>query len=497
MASGGARFSQHYTVVPGAVLLLALPWLWMVDNGLQAALLVTQLLLCTFGIVSSYVTGLRPVRLVFFSFVFSWLGVGPLYQVSHRQLAWQDSDLLNSTDMVTAALGLTVLFTAAVSAAMWQVGTRAARTPPPRTMVVPREWAPWGFLGALVAITPYVVATNGGVGSFFASRQDRVSELMQGGVSLAGAGGASVALAQIVPAALAVATAHLFILHARRTSTGEGWTTTALPTAAGLGAALSFVVLYANPLSNTRFISIAAFGSLAFAIVRPRSPRAGQWIAVLLSVLTLAVYPLSYLLAPEAPGAGDRSSFAVFGSQDFDGFQQIVNSLIYVQDHGYNLGRYTVSALLFFIPRAVWPWKATPSSIDVAANRDYWFTNLSMPVHAEVFLDVGLIGMLIFGFVLGHAWARIDHAWLTSPASLGAWLAPFLAMAQLGFIRGPLGSLSPIWLTVTVLLLVGVRRVPVDVAPEAAPAVPPAGDYVITRAGAADTRPGPPGPGTG
>jgi hypothetical protein len=70
-------------------------------------------------------------------------------------------------------------------------------------------------------------------------------------------------------------------------------------------------------------------------------------------------------------------------------------------------------------------------------------------------------------------------------------------MAQLGFIRGPLGSLSPIWLTVTVLLVVGVRRVPVEVPPETEPAVQPADSYVIARAGAADTPPGPPSPGSG
>jgi hypothetical protein len=310
-------------------------------------------------------------------------------------------------------------------------------------------------------LTPYAVATNGGVGSFFASRADRVDELAAAGVSVAESGGLQVALASILPAALAMVAAHLFILRIRAARAEGGWMSATLADAAGLVLAFGAVVLYANPISNTRFLSLAAFGSIALAMVRPRSRPAGRSLTVLLLVATLGVYPLSNLLASDTGtnNPGD-SPLAVFASKDFDGFQQIINTFIYVHDHGHSLGSYILSAVFFVVPRSLWSGKATPASIDVAANRDYWFTNLSLPVHAEFYLEFGVIGMVLITYAMGHAWARIDHAWLHQPGSMGAWLAPVLALAQLGLIRGPLGSLSPIWLTVTVLLVVGVTRLP-------------------------------------
>jgi hypothetical protein len=461
----GVPASRHFVILPGVVLALALPWLWMFDNLLQATIITAQLLLCACGIVSSYVTGLRPMRMVFFIFTMSWLGVGPLYQISHRSLAWNDSGLLNDTERVTAALALTLLATTTTALAMGLGGRRrshraADAEPAPASVVRPRSWTPWAYLGLLGVLTPYVVLTNGGVGTFFSSRADRVEDLTQAGVTLQDSGGLQVAIASIFPAALAVVAAHLFILRIRTARAEGGWLHATLADALGLVAAFGAVVLYANPISNTRFLSLAAFGSIALAMVRPRSRTAGRGLTLGLLVATLGVYPLSNALASDTGTqlGGSSSPLTVFASKDFDGFQQVINTFIYVDDHGHSLGSYISSALFFFVPRSLWTAKATPASIDVAANRDYWFTNLSLPVHAEFYLEFGILGMLLLTFAMGWLWSRIDDAWLHHPGSMGAWLAPFLSLAQLGLIRGPLGSLSPIWLTVTVLLLVGVTR---------------------------------------
>ncbi len=453
--------AHHYVLVPGAVLVLALPWAWLIPDLVHTVLVVAQLVLCAFGIVGSYVRGLRPMRMVFSVFLLSWLGVGPLYQLSHRQLAWNDSSLLDDRDAVTGGLALTLLFTALVFLTMWMADARRpARLARPLTPVEPRPWLAWGYLGALLALSPYVILSSGGIGGFFTSRAERIDELTASGVTLAAAGGLQVAIVQILPAALAVAAAHLFIARIRIGLAGRSWWDAPLPEVAGLVTAVALMAVYANPLSNTRFISIAAFGSLALAVLQPRTRRAAGWLVVLLLVATLGVYPLSHALTSEdADTVAGQSALSVLGGQDFDGFQQVVNAQIFVQDQGHSDGLYTASALLFAVPRSVWPDKATPASIDVAANRDYWFTNLSLPPHAEIYIDFGLPGVLVLAIALGFAWSRIDEAWLYRPAGTLALLAPYLALAQLGFIRGPLGSLAPVWLTVMVLLALGVRTV--------------------------------------
>jgi hypothetical protein len=452
---------HHYLVLPLGVLIAAMPWLLRIDNRLWAAILATQIMVCALGIVGSYAGGVRPLRMVFNLFVLSWLGVGPLYQLSHYQLAWGDSGLLQHTDAVTAALAVNLSAVLAISVATWTTtaSSRWRRVDDGRE-VVPRTWAPWGFLGLLTLLTPYVIATNGGLQMLFASRADRVSTLASTGATVDQGGGPQVALAVILPAALAVVSTHLFILRIRTAYRGGSLLATSLLDVLGLTGSLIGMALYCNPFSNTRFIAIAAFGSVALAVLRPRSPGAGRWMALGVSFITLGAYPLSNLLAPDGGEPAGASVLSVFASDDFDGFQQVINSMQYVHDHGYSLGRYVLSALFFVVPRSLWSWKATPSAIDVAENRGYWFTNLSTPVHIEFYLEFGIIGMLVFAWLLGHLIARIDTGWLTRPGSTAAWLAPYMCLAELGFIRGPLGSLAPVWLTVIVLLLVGVRRRP-------------------------------------
>jgi hypothetical protein len=459
----------HHLVLPVAALIAAVPWLLEIDNVLWAALLAAHILLCAIGIVGSYATGLRPVRLVFFCFYLSWLGVGPLYQLSHERLAWGDSGLLRRTDAVTAALVLDVVTVLVVLLAGWTAGARrrpdaaahgVADRPGDLRVVEPRQWAPWACLGLLGLLTPYVIVVNGGLGTLFASREDRVSTLSSAGASVDQGGGPAVALAVLIPAALAVVSAHLFILKVRSSSPGRSVLDLSLSDALGLAGALLGMVLFANPFSNTRFITLAAFGSVALALLRPRTAGAGRWMALAIGFVTLAAYPLSNVLAPDGGQPDGQSVMSVFAADDFDGFQQVINSMDFAHDQGFSLGRYVLSALFFIVPRSLWSGKATPSSIDVAEHRGYWFTNLSTPVHAEFYLEFGVVGVLLFAWLLGHLMARIDNAWLHRPGSLPAWVAPYACLAMLGFIRGPLGSLAPVWLTVIALLVLTVRRRP-------------------------------------
>jgi hypothetical protein len=475
----GSLGGHHYLLVPVAVFIAAVPWLLEIPSPLWAAIIAGQIVLCAVGIVSSYATGLRPVRMVFYVFILSWLGVGPLYQLSHQRLAWGDSGLLQRTDAVTAALALNFVAVLVVTVAAWHSSVPRQARADDGPAVEPRPWAPWGCLGLLTLLTPYVLATNGGLATLFASREDRVSTLTSAGATME-QGGAQVALAVILPAALSVVAAHLFILKIRTSHPGGSLLGMSLLDALGLAGSLIGMALFTNPFSNTRFIAIAAFGSVVLAIVRPRSSRAGKSMALVLAFMTLAAYPLSQLVVSDNAQPVGQPLLAVFASHDFDGFQQVINTIDYVRDEGFGLGRYVLSALFFFVPRSLWSGKATPSAIDVAEHRGYWFTNLSTPVHAEFYLEFGIVGVLVFAWLLGRLMASTDAAWLHRPGSMLAWLAPYMCLAELGFIRGPLGSLAPVWLTVIGLLVLGVRR-PRVVGPDLRePAGPPPSPAAVT-----------------
>ena len=117
------------------------------------------------------------------------------------------------------------------------------------------------------------------------------------------------------------------------------------------------ICVFANPLSQTRFVALTSLGSLTLALIQPRSKKAGVAYLTFGLVATLLLYPLANVFRGSSNTSLWEISTSTFTSIDFDGFQQIVNTITYVHDYGYKWGMNLLSALLFFVPRSVWPDK--------------------------------------------------------------------------------------------------------------------------------------------
>lgn len=98
-----------------------------------------------------------------------------------------------------------------------------------------------------------------------------------------------------------------------------------------------------------------------------------------------------------------------FESGDFDGYQSVANSIVYVATYGYQNGVQLLSALLFFIPRSIWPGKGEPTGKMTAEAVGYDFTNISQPLPSEFYVDFGWAGVIIGGLVLGVFFYRLDR----------------------------------------------------------------------------------------
>ncbi len=191
-----------------------------------------------------------------------------------------------------------------------------------------------------------------------------------------------------------------------------------------------------------------------------------------LLMATLVIYP-----AANAFRSGteiDRpQGFEFLATLDFDGFQQAINTVEFVEDRGHSFGSYSLSGALYFVPRAYWTGKELPASIDVATHRGYLFTNLSLPFHAEMYLDFGPIGMAVVLFLLASLGRRADVDWSSGVWSRAALLAPYASLASLSLIRGPVGASGPVYLTVFGLIAVGLLLAPArDTDDTEAPGVP-------------------------
>lgn len=444
-------------VISLSVLVPLLPWLLEIKNPIDAVCLGILAIVCTVGTVRSYGGGARLVGLVFYPFMFAWLTIGPIYQLSQNRFAWGDTPLLSEGAVISKAViyTLAAVVSFSIGYELWRkrlIPAGAKREIRVRPTVV------WALIFAGLLLAPLAVSASGGLSGMFASRVERIGALAQSGMSLSEVGGLRFALVKQLPIAVSIAAACLSVVRVRHRVQLAGLGGLRANDIAALVLSLGLIILYCNPLANSRYIAVIAFGSMLLYIFQPRS-RNGGFIVALASVFgTLIIYPLLDIFRRGFEGTTTlKSGVEAFASIDFDGFQQVANAQIFVDETGHTFGHYTMSALLFFLPRSLWEGKATPASIDVASNRGYVFTDLSLPFHAEMFIEFGVVGMVVAMVVFGVFASHTDASWLAMGSTRFGLAAPLIAVALLGFLRGPLGSLAPIYMTAIGLFMLGLR----------------------------------------
>ncbi len=166
---------------------------------------------------------------------------------------------------------------------------------------------------------------------------------------------------------------------------------------------------------------------------------------------------------------GELTARLDFKQLDYDAFSMFACAVFRTGDSGFAAGTYTLSVILFFIPRTLWPDKPLASSIELGQflmqHHSGWFDNLSCPPFGDFYMDFGTFGVvcggLLYGFIL-----------LWSDRALRKWEAnPFfscgLAAAVMGFlpilVRGSLGSVVGGFVVMALVLMVTSRlmRAPV------------------------------------
>mgnify|MGYP000170947131 CR=1 FL=1 len=157
----------------------------------------------------------------------------------------------------------------------------------------------------------------------------------------------------------------------------------------------------------------------------------------------LIAMPLANFMARGAVGSEITVDFfAIYRTTaDFDGFQSIMNVILWVSDQGLRWGHELLSAILFFVPRDLWEAKAIGTGVAAATYMRYPMTNISSPLPIEFYADFGLVGMTLLlpfvGAILAWCDIKADRS-TTARNHLSrlpyAVLAGYVAI----LIRGPL-----------------------------------------------------------
>ncbi len=103
------------------------------------------------------------------------------------------------------------------------------------------------------------------------------------------------------------------------------------------------------------------------------------------------------------------SNFVDFFLQgDFDAYSMICRSLQMVTQIGSSSGKQLLGAILFFIPRSLWPSKPIGSGATIAYYQGQYFTNISCPIISEGVMNFGIIGVAIFSVLIAFIIKYLD-----------------------------------------------------------------------------------------
>lgn len=131
-----------------------------------------------------------------------------------------------------------------------------------------------------------------------------------------------------------------------------------------------------------------------------------------------------------------------FLSGNFDAYSMIIQVEHYVSSFGHTNGLQILGALLFFVPRTIWPGKPTITGPMVFEAFNKTFTNVSTSIPAEAYIDFGVAGVLFVGFFLGLICSKVDTAYWSACAkerlSFIRLYYPFLLPLSFFTMRGSL-----------------------------------------------------------
>jgi hypothetical protein len=198
-----------------------------------------------------------------------------------------------------------------------------------------------------------------------------------------------------------------------------------------------------NPISLDRFyLGTILFSLVVISLSWNERRSFSVWVVGLVFALVV-MFPYSDVFREETQSLNFAPVTTQLASNgDYDAFQQISNTVMFVSADGITYGHQLLGALLFWVPRAFWSGKPVGSGQFVAEHLGYSFTNLSSPLWAEAYINAGLIGVVAILLLFGLVTSLLQQGYIASTKTRGLFfiggLVPILAGFQFFFLRGDL-----------------------------------------------------------
>lgn len=214
---------------------------------------------------------------------------------------------------------------------------------------------------------------------------------------------------------------------------------------------IALVLLTKNPFFERRNAIGPVYLTL-FVLIFPWLISSARRFFVFLTVVLVILFPISSILTNRDPEywletfRPDIMLKEVLGHMTdlhYDAWASFLGIVDYVNNNGIQYGEQLLGTLLFFIPRSVWIEKPTSSGEMLGAylsqSHWLWFTNISAAFPAEGYLDFGILGVLLYAFILAIFTRIIDyHA--NHSSAISRISSVYYAFFLFFLLRGPLLS---------------------------------------------------------
>ena len=181
--------------------------------------------------------------------------------------------------------------------------------------------------------------------------------------------------------------------------------------------ALLCLLISCFPTALPRNMMASFYAGLLILLI-PQT-RKGRWYALLIVGGLILLFPAveifrnMYSMENVDVGALLAHSFnTTYLGGHYDAHQNTVSAFNYVSEFGITWGRQMLGALLYFVPRALWPGKpiGTGAMLMQELNQ-FYFSNVSASLMLEGYINFGIIGVFLFGIIVGFAACTVDRAY--------------------------------------------------------------------------------------
>ena len=385
----------------------------------------------------------RLISITFWIFVYVFFGIAPLLQVA--------ADSFPGPGHYTDEMIVKTIFLILSGLIAYDIGSIINKPILLRKFVLKPflvkriiTWKAIILFSLLVLLLfPFLLRQVGGVEFLFMPRHERF--LMLRNLT----GGQSQAIFQVLSAIIRIPTfvaflmLSVFLLFKREKKLVVNWREKIL-----LITLFITTLIVNNPVGSTRFW----FGTIILSsifVYLPQRPHYFGGLVFGLIILLIFVFPFSDLFRfsfdvslPQRISSTTVEN-ELIGKGDYDAFQQLLNTKTYVQYNDFTYGKQLLGTLLFWFPRSLWAGKPIPTGQLVANYSGYSYTNLSLPLWGELYIDGGIVSVFVLFCFYGILISMIEDYYVRSeknyPIYLNAFV-PLYAAYQLFLLRGSLMS---------------------------------------------------------